>query len=49
MKAVKLSFVNRFGETIYMDKQVKDDNHLNNFINYVCRVHKYTFDEIWEL
>ncbi len=28
-------------------KEFNDDDHLSNFINYICRTKGYTLDECW--
>ena len=28
-------------------KEFNDDDHLSNFINYICRTKRYTLDACW--
>jgi hypothetical protein len=34
---------------IYMIKQFKDERHMNNYINYMCRLKGWQIDEAYDL
>lgn len=47
MKAT-IQFINNYGKQVVMEGLLfNDKSHLDNFINYVCRKYKYTFDEVY--
>jgi len=46
MNKISITFITNFGERWQVTKQFKNDNHLNNFINYICKSKNYICDEI---
>lgn len=47
MKAT-IQFINNYGNKVVMEGLLfNDKRHLDNYINYIQRKYKYTFDEFW--
>ncbi len=44
---VTIKFMNAYGKYVVMSSKFNDENHMNNFINYVSKKYSYTLDEVW--
>jgi len=42
-----IMFITNYGQRWQVTKQFNNDEHLNNFINYICRTKNYMFDEVY--
>lgn len=41
-------FITNYGQRWQMTKQFKNENHLNNFIKYICKTKNYMLDEVYK-
>jgi hypothetical protein len=44
---VKIKFLNRWCQVIYVDKTFVDKNHFNNYLNFMFVTYGYSMDEVW--
>lgn len=44
---VKIKFLNRWCQVIYVDKTFVDKNHFNNYLNFMFTEYSYSVDEVW--
>lgn len=44
---VKIKFLNRWCQVIYVDKTFVDENHFNNYLNFMFIEYGYSMDEVW--
>lgn len=44
---VKIKFLNRWCQVIYVDKEFVDQSHFNNYLNFMFVNYGYELDEVW--
>lgn len=43
----RIKFLNRWCQVIYVDKTFVDENHFNNYLNFMEAKYGYEIDEVW--
>jgi hypothetical protein len=44
---LKIKFLNRWCQVIYVTKEFSDKNHFNNYLNFMLVTYGYQLDEVW--
>lgn len=47
MMNYRIKFLNRWCQVIYVDKTFVDENHFNNYLNFMEAKYGYEIDEVW--
>ena len=43
----RIKFVNRWCQVIYVTKEFSNENHFNNYLNFMNAKYGYELDEVW--
>ena len=43
-----IMFITNYGQRWQMTKQFNNEQHLNNFIKYICKTKNYMLDEVYK-
>lgn len=48
MMNYRIKFLNRWCQVIYVDKTFVNENHFNNYLNFMFVNYGYEMDEVWD-